>query len=430
MKWEIYGIKAWTLAVLLAIIGAAQYLGVLSADLVGAMALFLAIGFVSGYIGDNLPIWKDFIGGGSIMAYFFGALIVKYGLLPEETIKLGQTFIGKWNYLNLFIAALITGSVLSVDRKLLIRAVSGYIPAILAGIVGAAVFGIGAGFLVGIDYKKILCEYVMPIMGGGVGAGALPLSDMYAAVTGADKKEFLSVAMPILTMGNIFAILFGALSVSLGKLFPSLSGEGDLVKGGKEFSTGTPIEEEKPTLDEIGIGFLVIFALYFFSVIISKKVLPKIFGVGIHPFAYMVFFAFLCNICNVFSRKTVAGLRILQKFFAGPLLMLLMLTAGMAYLNLNAVIAALTWQNMFVSFAIVLGCYVFCGAFAMLIGFYPIETAITAGLCMANTGGTGDVAVLGAAKRMNLMSFAQISSRIGGGIVLLIASACFALFMK
>ena len=38
-----------------------------------------------------------------------------------------------------------------------------------------------------------------------------------------------------------------------------------------------------------------------------------------------------------------------------------------------------------------------------------------------NTGGTGDIAVLGVCKRMNLMAFAQISSRIGGGIMLVVA---------
>lgn len=40
-------------------------------------------------------------------------------------------------------------------------------------------------------------------------------------------------------------------------------------------------------------------------------------------------------------------------------------------------------------------------------------------------GGAGDLAVLGAGKRMGLMAYAQISSRIGGAIILLIGSIVF-----
>uniref|UniRef100_UPI0011316409 2-hydroxycarboxylate transporter family protein n=1 Tax=Salmonella enterica TaxID=28901 RepID=UPI0011316409 len=42
------------------------------------------------------------------------------------------------------------------------------------------------------------------------------------------------------------------------------------------------------------------------------------------------------------------------------------------------------------------------------------ESSITAGLCMANRGGSGDLEVLSACNRMNLISYAQISSRLGG----------------
>lgn len=49
---------------------------------------------------------------------------------------------------------------------------------------------------------------------------------------------------------------------------------------------------------------------------------------------------------------------------------------------------------------------------------------------MANRGGSGDLAVLGAADRMSLIPYAQLSSRLGGGIVLVIGSFIFGLLLK
>ena len=70
----------------------------------------------------------------------------------------------------------------------------------------------------------------------------------------------------------------------------------------------------------------------------------------------------------------------------------------------------------------VIGAIVGSGLVGRIVGFYFVESSITAGLCMANMGGTGDVAVLSAADRMELMPFAQISSRIGGAFMLILAS--------
>jgi Na+/citrate or Na+/malate symporter len=69
-----------------------------------------------------------------------------------------------------------------------------------------------------------------------------------------------------------------------------------------------------------------------------------------------------------------------------------------------------------------LGAILGAGLVGKLVGFFPIDAAITAGLCMSNMGGTGDVAVLSAAERIELMPFAQISSRIGGAFILILSS--------
>lgn len=63
-----------------------------------------------------------------------------------------------------------------------------------------------------------------------------------------------------------------------------------------------------------------------------------------------------------------------------------------------------------------------CKDFMNNVGFYPVEAAITAGLCTNSMGGTGNIAVLSASDRMGLIPFAQMATRLGGALVLISAS--------
>ena len=102
-----------------------------------------------------------------------------------------------------------------------------------------------------------------------------------------------------------------------------------------------------------------------------------------------------------------------------------MVGMGIAAIDFNAMLSVLSFGNLFAVILIVVGGVIGAGLLGWIVGFFPVESGITAGLCMSNMGGAGDLAVLGAAHRMSLMGYAQISSRIGGAIILLIGSVIF-----
>jgi len=61
---------------------------------------------------------------------------------------------------------------------------------------------------------------------------------------------------------------------------------------------------------------------------------------------------------------------------------------------------------------------------ARFLKMYPIDVAIV-NACHSGQGGTGDVAILSAANRMQLMPFAQVATRIGGAITVTLALIAF-----
>lgn len=61
------------------------------------------------------------------------------------------------------------------------------------------------------------------------------------------------------------------------------------------------------------------------------------------------------------------------------------------------------------------------GLLGKLFGLYTVESVIAAGMCNNSMGGTGNVSVLSASNRMNLIAFAQMGNRLGGATILIVS---------
>ena len=397
-----------------------------------ALAVF---GLLFGEIGDRIPFWNDYIGGGTILVFFMAAVFGTYNLVPENFMKAVNIFYGKQpvNFLEMFIPALIVGSVLTVDRKTLIKSISGYIPLIIIGVIGASIGGIAVGLIFGKNPIDVMMNYVLPIMGGGTGAGAIPMSEIWSSKTGRPASEWFAFAISILSIANIIAILSGALLKKLGEVKQNLTGNGELIIDNSKEAIKDKEVELKPELVDTVAAFILTGVLFMVAHILGElwAAFAKSHHIDfeLHRLVFLILLTMFLNIANLVPDKIKAGAKRMQTLFSKHTIWILMAAVGFTT-DVQEIINAVTISNLLIALAIVLGAVGFIMLIARKMKFYPIEAAITAGLCMANRGGAGDVAVLGAADRMDLMSFAQISSRIGGAMMLVLGSVLFGLFAK
>ncbi|MFR5601375.1 MAG: 2-hydroxycarboxylate transporter family protein [Lachnospiraceae bacterium] len=423
------GLPWWQAIIAILLCGIPMYMGIQSESMVGTLCSCFALAVVLYEFGERLPIWNSYIGGGLLMAFFGVALLKYFGLIPEEAINNINAVISgdSVNMLEFYIVFLIVGSVLSLDKDILLRSFGGYIPSILGGLVVSAVLGVLVGMMFGVAPTDAIIRYVLPIMGGGNGAGAVPLSNIYEEVTGDAAANFYGFAIIILTVGNIFAIIGSAMLNVIGQKFPSMTGDKKtLVRGGENIARDDA--KIKTTVSDMTGAMLLAFACYCVGRLMSKKILPTIAGAAIHAYAYMIIFVVILAASGLIPANVRAGAKRLQNFMTGALGMVIMVGMG-ADFEIAELFAVMTPGNVLMALAIVIGAIIGAGGVGYLVGFYPVDAALTAGLCMANRGGSGDLACLGAADRMELMAYAQLSSRLGGGIVLIIASFVFSFWL-
>lgn len=427
LQYEVFGMPLYFAAVLLAIVYVGLYFEYIPTNMFGVIIMLFAVGFLFGEVGERIPIWNEYCGGGAVLAFLGASALVYFKVLPEQYSEAATFFYDDYGYQVMFISLLIVSSVLAVNRKQLLKACVGYIPAILGGLAGAALLGILGGLIFGIPISRILSMYVLPIMGGGNGAGAVPLAEMYEQVTGGSKEEYYSTAFAILNVANNFAIIGAVLLHKLGNAKPKLTGHGEILRNQDLTSKSEKGEKKKASQQEMAVGLLLTGCVFIIAYAFGEYILPSIGNVSLHFYAYMVVITVILNVTNIIPDRYKVGAQQLSSFLTKPLMWLTMAGIGIAFTDLGDFVAVLNVSTIVISILIVLGSMIGSGVVGYFVGFYPVEAAMSAGLCMANRGGSGDLQVLGSGHRMELMSYAAISSRIGGGIVLVIASIVFSL---
>ncbi|WP_445619381.1 2-hydroxycarboxylate transporter family protein [Kushneria sp. Sum13] len=409
-SWRIFGLSLPLFAVVLVVLIAAMMLDALPSGMIGALAAMMILGELLGFIGDRLPIVKSYLGGGAILAIFGAATLVYLQWLPESVSASVTDFMKGGGFLNFYIAALITGSILGMDSKVLVKVGTRFALPLLCSVLFAALFAMGVGLLLGFSPQDAVVVITLPIMGGGMGAGAVPLSQIYEQLLGQPASYYISILVPALALGNVFAIIIAGLLNGLGKRVPSLTGNGQMMPG-VEIND----HETAPDLSQLGVGIIVALSFY-----ITGEILGTV--IPLHPYALMIILVALVKISGLLPDNVTDAAAQWFRFVARNWTFALLFGIGIAYTDLGQVIDAISITYVLIVLAVVAGAAFGAGLVGRMVGFYPIESAITAGLCMANMGGTGDVAVLSAANRMQLMPFAQISSRLGGALILLLSS--------
>ncbi|MGN5224743.1 2-hydroxycarboxylate transporter family protein [Aeromonas veronii] len=394
--------------------------GSLPLGMVGALALMFVLGTLLTELGERIMPIREYLGGGTILAIFGGAALFEYQLLPVQAGQVITNFMKEGGFLNFFIASLVTGSVFGMSGALLKNAAMRYLPVILGG-VALALLSVGlVGSLMGYGFKNAVLLIGLPIMGGGMGAGAVPLVEILSGPMQMSSADLLSRMVPAVVIANTLAILVGSLLARLGRRYPSLTGNGKLMV--KESSQSIADEQaEAPTLQSLGMGLFISSSMF---------VLGSLLGnfVPMHPFALMILAVAFIKVSGLLPRRYEQAAADWYQFVVSNLTPSLLVGIGVAYTSIPELISAFSISYFVLVMVTVIGGAFGAALVGRMIGFYPIEAAITGGLCMANMGGTGDVAVLSAAQRMKLMPFAQISSRLGGAVMLILATALISLF--
>ena len=156
-------------------------IGKLPHTIVCAISVLVILGNFLHYLGNKIPIIKSYLGGGSVFCIFISAFLATFGILPANVVAATKDFVNNMGFLDFCIAALITGSILGMDRSLLIKASVRFIPVAVLSMLSCFIMVGTIDELIENGFGKSVLYIAFPAIAGGIGAGVVPfINDLRA----------------------------------------------------------------------------------------------------------------------------------------------------------------------------------------------------------------------------------------------------------
>ncbi|HAY0635838.1 MULTISPECIES: 2-hydroxycarboxylate transporter family protein [Serratia] len=389
-----------------AIVAISAYANFLPKNMIGGLAVIMTLGFALAHLGKSIPLLRE-IGGPAILCLMVPSVLVYFNAFQPNVLATVNLLMKEANLLYFVIASLVVGSILGMNRVILIQGMIRMFVPLLAGTLSAVATGLLVGQLFGYGVYHTFFFIIVPIIGGGIGEGILPLSLAYSAILGGTPDLYVAQLAPAAVLGNIFAIVSAGVLARIGMQRRTLSGDGMLIRSAQDNALFTRQEGGGAVnFHWMGGGLLVICAFFIVGGLFEHLV-------HIPGPVLMILFAVLCKYCRIIPASMENGAHSFYKFVSAALVWPLMIGLGMLYVPLENVVAVFSVGYVVVCGSVVLSMGLVSFLIAPRLKMFPVEAAIVT-CCHSGLGGTGDVAILSASNRMGLMPFAQIATRIGG----------------
>ena len=392
--------------ILLAVIGGFTATGTVPSDILMAIVLLSMGGFTCAELGKRIPIIRN-IGAAAIFATFIPSFLAFYHLLPAPILDSVKAFTKDSNFLYLFISCIIVGSILGMDRGVLVQGFLKIFVPLAAASAAGGVVGTLVGMLLGLGAYHTFFFVVVPIMAGGVGEGAIPLSIGYSQILHQPQGDLFAQVLPPVMLGSLTAIVLSGTLNYVGKRYPQLTGEGRLQPGEHDELT----REEDEIGGHVDVATVAAAVVTAVTLYLIGALAQRLFGFPA-PVAMLVI-AVLLKLARAVSPTLQLGAFHVYKFFSTAVTYPLLFAIGVSLTPWDKLVAAFTVPYLITIVSTVVAIMTTGFVVGGWMKMYPIDTAIVAA-CHSGQGGTGDVAILTAANRMQLMPFAQIATRIGG----------------